>query len=273
MKLLLALGLLTLSLSASAADQSPDSRTIGDKAEKTDKRIEDLDKEEATLLQRHQPFYFAYGRPLTKVQLSFKVPVVKDVPLYFAYSQLMFWALEENSKPFRDLTYNPELFYRYSLTDGAYILKSVDIGFWNHNSNGKRDVDSRSYNKSYLRFNLAHSFSHWIFRASIQASALYDFDPTNRDIQDYISPLSFSFSVAQLFDTTWVDKTELTLQASPGGKFANQWGHGGYQASLSFRLGHINLVPAFYLQYYTGYAESLLNYNQREQEFRAGVIF
>src|SRR5688572_9136616 len=76
-----------------------------------------LHEEEASILQRHYPFYFVYGRPLSKLQVSFKTPVVRKFPLYFGYTQFMFWALEEESKPFRDLTYNPELFYRHEVKD------------------------------------------------------------------------------------------------------------------------------------------------------------
>jgi phospholipase A1 len=252
-------------------DQKP-AREIGTE-QTSEQNLEKMRKEEESLLQRHHPFYFAYGNPTTKAQLSFKVPIVEDIPLYFGYSQLIFWELTENSKPFRDMTYNPELFYRFNLEDGSYILKSIDVGLWNHNSNGKRDLDSRSYNKSYLRFNAAYEFDKWVIRASAQLAALYDFDATNRDIQDYISPVSFSVAIAQLFDGTWVDKSEFSIQASPGGKFANHWEKGGYQFAYSFRLGGLKVVPAFYLQYYTGYAESLLNYDRNEQESRGGVIF
>src|SRR4051812_44619775 len=79
------------------------------------------EQEEQSLLQRHHPFYFAYGQPLSKLQLSFKTPIIKDQPLYFGYTQVMFWALRESSKPFRDLTYNPELFYRLQTHDTGLL--------------------------------------------------------------------------------------------------------------------------------------------------------
>jgi phospholipase A1 len=233
--------------------------------------IEHNDKEEQSLLQRHHPFYFAYGQPLSKLELSFKTPIVKTWPLYFGYTQYMFWALKEDSKPFRDLTYNPELFYRFNMK-GAGALKSMDLGLWMHDSNGKSGDDSRSYDSNYVRFNFEREGRRWTTRAALQLAYLHGFDPTNRDIQTYISPLSMSVSFIQLFDS-WVDKSEVALQASPGGKFAQDWNHGGYQLSWSFRFGGLQLVPAFYLQYYRGFAETLLNYNERVNEFRAGVIF
>jgi phospholipase A1/A2 len=238
---------------------------------KTPTKAEDIDKEETSILQRHYPFYFAYGRPTSKLQLSFKSPVIRTQPLYFAYTQVMFWELEEDSKPFRDLAYNPELFYRWSPENWGWI-KSLDFGAWSHSSNGKEGLDSRSLNKNYVRMNLERMGRRWLTRAGVQFSYLHGFDPTNTDIQDYIGPIALSLSFVQLFDS-WVDKSELALQASPGGKFANRWDRGGYQVSWSFRLGRLNLVPALYLQYYRGYAETLLNYNDEVSEFRGGVIF
>lgn len=239
----------------------------------TPERPEDIDKENSRILQRHLPFYFAYGRPTSKLQLSFKSPVLRSQPLYFAYSQLMFWELEADSKPFHDLSYNPELFYRVNTEKWARALTSIDLGIYSHTSNGKRGLDSRSLNKNYVRFNFERKGPRWITRTGVQFAYLHGFDPTNTDIQDYIGPFALSVSFTQLFDTSWVDKSEIALQASPGGKFGTRWDHGGYQVSWSFRLGRIDLVPAFYLQYYKGYAESLLNYNDEVSEFRGGIIF
>jgi outer membrane phospholipase A len=232
--------------------------------------IQNEQREENTLLQRHRPFYFAYGRPLSKLQLSFKTPIIKTWPLYFAYTQVMFWELATSSKPFRDFTYNPELFYRQRIEGGP--LTSVDFGVWAHDSNGKAGADSRSYDSNYLRFNFEREGHRWTTRLSATLAYMHGFDDTNRDIQNHVGPVSLGLSFIQLFDA-WFDKSEVALQASPGGKFAQDWGRGGYQLSWSFRLGAVRLVPAFYLQYYRGYAETLLNYDQRVNEFRGGVIF
>ncbi|MGZ3722938.1 MAG: phospholipase A [Bdellovibrionales bacterium] len=230
-----------------------------------------IDKDETDILQRHQPFYFAYGHELSKLQVSFKTPLVRTWQLYFGYTQLMFWALNRDSKPFHDLTFNPELFYTYHL-DNRPLLKSIDFGFLNHNSNGKDGPESRSFNKSYVRFNFEKELKHWVARLSIQAQDIYNFDPGNANIQDYVGPLAFNMTFIQLFDG-WLDKSEISLAALPGGKFANGWDHGGYQLSWSFRLGGLKIVPAFYLQYYRGFAETLINYNERVDVFRGGVIF
>lgn len=230
-----------------------------------------IDNEDSSVLQRHNPFYFVYGEPLSKLQLSFKAPAFRNFPLYYGYTQVMFWALTEESKPFRDLTYNPELFYRWSPRDAGW-LTSVDFGIFGHNSNGKKGPESRSLDKHYLRFNFEREGRRWLTRFSIQAAYLYNFDPGNKIIQDYMGPFNTTISFVQLFDS-WVDKSEVALMAQPGGKFGTDWGQGGYQLSWSFRLGKLDLVPAFYVQYYYGYAETLLNYNVNVREFRGGMIF
>lgn len=238
---------------------------------KAPNKSEAVDKENSEILQRHYPFYFGYGKKTFKIQVSFKTPIVRNVPLYFGYTQLMFYKFGPHTKSFRDVTYNPELFYRLSF-DHQGLFKSIDFGGFDHNSNGKPGDDHRSYNTTYVRGNFEKQSSRWITRAGIQAQYLYSFETGNRDIQDYIGPLAFNISFIQLFES-WVDKSEISLQATPGGKFADHWDHGGYQLSWSFRLGGIHLVPAFYLQYYNGFAETLLNYNHRTNDLRAGLIF
>lgn len=230
-----------------------------------------IDRDEAWVLQRLYPFYFAYGHSEVKIQVSFKMPVVKTWPLYLGYTQQMFYVFGNHEKGFRDLTYNPELFYRLPL-DRQGTVKSLDIGIFSHDSNGKPLPDHRSYNMSYVRLNLEGQSEKWLTRASVQLQALYSFQTTNMDIQNYIGPLAFNLSFIQLF-AAWLDKSEVNLLGCPGGKFAEDWGRGGYQLSWSFRLGGIHLVPAFYIQYYYGYAETLLNYNRKVNDLRIGLIF
>lgn len=230
-----------------------------------------VDNQDSAVFQRLYPNYFVYGEPLSKLHLSFKTPIFRSLGLYFGYSQYMFWALREESKPFRDLTFNPELFYRWSPRDWGW-LTSLDFGVLGHTSNGKRGADSRSIDKHYIRFNFEKEGRRWLTRFSLQGSYLYNFDPTNKDIQDYVGPISVRLSFVQLFDS-WIDKSEIAFNAAPGGKFATRWDQGGYQISWSFRVGAIDLIPSFYLQYYYGYAETLLNYDEDVREFRGGVIF
>ena len=57
-----------------------------------------------------KPTYFLMGTPYTKIEFSFKADVIRSVPLYFGYTQLMFWELFVQSPYFYDIDYNPEVF-------------------------------------------------------------------------------------------------------------------------------------------------------------------
>jgi len=70
-----------------------------------------------------------------------------NTPIYFAYTQISFWQSydQNNSAPFRETDYNPELFFRtrrFPLWHGQF---GADIGF-EHESNGQRPPLSRSWN-------------------------------------------------------------------------------------------------------------------------------
>ena len=268
-------------------EQSPEIRKIKqDKINSLKSAAKELDKildsddptvsellsiEDHLNLSRHNSTYFAAGDPLTKLQFSFKYRLIKKQPLYFGFTQLLFWDLGEDSKPFRDVTYNPELIYTYSLK-GNKFLHSIDFGIWEHNSNGKDGTASRSFERNYVRLNMEHEYQEWILRTSVKLGYIHGLDKTNEDIQDYISPLELKITLVELLRGA-LDKSELSLRFFPGGKYADRFDKGGFELGLSFRLGGIDIVPSFYMQYFNGYAESLINYNERANEFRAGFIF
>jgi len=229
-----------------------------------------LTRQEVLKILYYKPMYFAYGNTSSKVQLSFRVPLFEDIPLNFAYSQIIFWELGEESKPFLDATYNPEFFYRMNLK--SPYLPVLDLGLWEHNSNGKGDEFSRSYNQSYLRSVWAFDSKNWVTAFYLKARYLYNLDENNLDIVDYVGPFELGFKFVQRIDG-WVDHLDIMFSLNPGGKYGTEWEKGGYQISFDFHLGGIKVVPAFYLQYYHGYSETLLNYNEKVDQFRGGFMF
>jgi phospholipase A1/A2 len=240
--------------------------------QKENPKTSDLVSAEDNLnLLRHNPLYFAFGDPLSKVQMSLKHRLVRKQPFYFGFTQIMFWDLGEDSKPFRDTTYNPEFFYTYPF-EKDYFINSVDLGVWEHNSNGKDGPASRSFERAYVKINFDAEFQEWAILYSIKLGYLYGLDRTNEDIQEYISPLELQATLVGLLRGK-LDKSALTLRYFPGGKYADDWDQGGFEVGLSFRWGGLDIIPAFYIQYFNGYAESLVNYNERVNEFRAGFIF
>lgn len=259
------------SLGWAQSEMKPTADVDGITTAQNEKNLPSLNTQETLRILYYKPMYFAYSNPLTKIQLSFRVPLLEEFPLNFAYSQIIFWELGETSKPFLDATYNPEFFYRMSM-DKTSWLRFIDLGIWEHHSNGKGSEDSRSYDSSYIRATLKHDTRNWLAQFSAKFQYLYSIDDTNRDIIDYVSPLEFEIKFLQRFDS-WFDHLEMIFNFNPGGKYGTELNKGGYQLSFDFHLGGVKVVPAFYLQYYQGYAETLLNYNEKVSEFRAGFMF
>lgn len=73
-----------------------------------------------------------------------------NTPIYFAYTQISFWQAydADNSAPFRETNYNPELFWRTKRFPFRSGQVGADIGF-EHESNGQRPPVSRSWNLIY----------------------------------------------------------------------------------------------------------------------------
>ncbi len=83
-----------------------------------------------------------------------------STPIYFAYTQISFWQAYDhnNSAPFRETNYNPELFWRTVRFERWGGQFGADIGF-EHESNGQRPPISRSWNLLY--------FSPYYFRENV----------------------------------------------------------------------------------------------------------
>jgi phospholipase A1/A2 len=70
---------------------------------------------------------------------------------YLAYSQRSFWQWLNNdqSSPFRETNYDPEIFYRWIPDAKAFNHWGADLGF-EHESNGREFPFSRSWNRIYV---------------------------------------------------------------------------------------------------------------------------
>lgn len=236
-----------------------------------DSPAEILRKRARQTLLAYRPIYFAYGEPSSKIQFSFRSELSQKFPINFAYTQVIFWELQKESKPFLDATYSPEIFYRFPRAVDPWV--SVDLGLWAHNSNGKAGADSRSYDYSYVRGVYAKEWTRLSAAFFAKLKVIYGNEETTEEILNYVGPLDFGVEVFGLLEGLFIDQAEIRLEVQPGGKFSTEFHKGGYQISANFRIKGIDLNPAFYIQYYHGYAETLINYDQKVDVVRAGITF
>lgn len=225
-------------------------------------------------ISAHEPTYITLGGNWhgegdygAKFQFSLKFRVLNpDEPkqpdwwekFYFGYTQTSVWDLEAASKPFRDSSYRPEIFWDdpgFSPLPSVETLAGLRLGV-GHESNGKEGLDSRSINIAYVRpvftFVTTQRGYVWSF-----APKLYGYmdRSDNPDIADYRGFGDFLFKVRK--DDKW--------QFSATLRKGTQSNYGSMQldASYPFRGFLRQLNGYLYMQYFNGYGETILDYNRK----------
>ena len=228
----------------------------------------------------HMPVYFIYGpeAPAAKFQFSFKYRMISDSAmeegrapalrgLYFGYTQRSLWNINASSSPFYDSSYMPELFYEnlepaVNKPDGWWHWLGYQAGVM-HESNGRDELMSRSMNIAYVRpMLMVGRFDGWNL---ILAPRFFT----------YIGGLSDNPTL-----TDYRGFSEVSAIFGKNGKlavaFTGRLGDGAHRGSVQFdvtyplraKLGDI--ASFFLLQYFDGYGEGLLNFDERSSTWRAG---
>lgn len=230
-------------------------------------------------ISSYEPIYFIAGNDggaTARFQLSFKYrllsPQDPEHPgfmdnWYFGYTQTALWDLHSDSIPFVDTTYNPSLFWaRESLmqsSDKRWFL-GLNTGF-EHNSNGKSGDDSRSMNDLYVQpeFNYRSGDGGTLtFMPRIKHYVWTDSSMRYPDSLGYVD-----------WKLRWAQDDGLVLSGlyrqGTGGRNATQ-----IQAAWPLKRTFLHMNGYLYAQYFRGYGETLLDYNQKhDPQFRIGIAF
>jgi phospholipase A1 len=199
-----------------------------------------------------------------KFQISFQQRLTKSsLPwnsyLYLFYTQKALWNVFERSLPFHDLNFNPGIgISRFIIMKGHLIGKATMM--IEHESNGRDGTASRSWNKiswageAYISpFLMAHA-KFWI--------PIID-GKYNKDILKYMGISQAGFQ-ARSNDDKWV--LDMTLVKRQGWNF-----NFNTIIQVGYRINH-NSNQFIMLQYYNGYGESMLDYNQYHSRIRFGLL-
>jgi len=251
-----------------------------------EQRILDDANLETFTLTAYRPSYLLYSRMRTpnqapfrtspagdrlrnneiKMHLSVHTKVVNDLmadngDLWIAYAQTSYWQAfnDSISNPFRETNHEPEAYLSF-LTDyrlPGITLRNVNVGVV-HQSNGQSRPLSRSWNRVFAEFQLVRgqlgvSARPWI---RIPESAGNDDNP---DIEDYLGRYElrasyehrrhlFSAMLRNVFD-----------------------GDKRYNAELSWSYPIAGRLRAV-LQWYSGYGESLIDYNHKHNRIGIGLL-
>ena len=217
----------------------------------------------------YQPLYFLVGNPDSKIEISFKAKVIRQVPLYAAYTQRSYWNLFQKSAPFLDSSYHPELFYRFELPG---VHRWIDLGLLEHESNGKDGTDSRSWNRSYLRYSAMTALRsgaklYWTLRAWVP----YRYEE-NESILHYRGLYEVNATYAN-FLGPFFERGDLTLSFYSGGNSMLSPWSGGQELTLRTNISELKFLDVFVFQIFHGYAENLLHYTRNDWRARVGIGF
>lgn len=200
-----------------------------------------------------------------KYQLSFKVPVWKNAfsrnaSLYLAYTQLSYWQAYNQTAFFRETDYEPELFLANEIN--FHLFKTWHINFINtglvHQSNGFGGNMERSWNRIYLE--AIASSDNWMVSVKpwyvIHDGTMNKHNPNIANYLGYGQVLIAYKFCHQVF----------SLQAH------NFIQSGGKRISGEFDWS-FPITPYLngYVQLFSGYGQSLIEYNHRTNSGGIGI--
>ena len=236
----------------------------------------DLIPEDEPALSAHEPVYFLAGTRNglnARYQLSFKDRIFdkESTPaqwlpalgqLHFGYTQTATWDLGVDSRPFHDTSYRPTLFWQKRLDYGESMPRYLRAGY-EHESNGRDGANSRSINLAYVQPAWRADFDD--NKSLIFAPRFYSYldKDENADIARYRGYADWLLRYGD--ESEWVLSSRVRVGTA---------GHSSTQIDLSvpFRKPLFARTGGFvYLQLFSGYGETLLDYNQRHPaQLRAG---
>jgi len=201
-------------------------------------------------------------------QISIKSPLVAGLfndttDIYAAYTNHSFWQVynDDISAPFRETNHEPEVWVQFNTNWELFGIRNTWNSFGiNHQSNGQSGELSRSWNRLFATLvfeygDLGFSVTPW-YRLPESAA-----DDDNRDITDYLG----HYEIGAIYK--WKENT-FSLMTRNG--LESNFHRGTIQASWSFPLWGWPYLRG-YVQYFNGYGESLIDYNQHVNRLGVGL--
>ena len=180
--------------------------------------------------------------------------------LWFAYTQQSQWQLysPDISRPFRETNYMPEIFgsFRPGVDIGGWQWNLLNFGY-THQSNGRADPISRSWDRLFVEAGFERDNFVLLARAWTRVTPS-DYEDDNPDIVDYYG----HGEITGIYK--WRDNS-FTLM----GRGNLSTGKGAAQFTWASRplLGPLR----GYVQVFTGYGESMIDYDWRQTTIGLGV--
>ncbi len=233
-----------------------------------------------------------------KFQLSMKFRLLEPnlyvlkynlFPAYIGYTQKSLWNEGRSSRPFEESNYNPEFFLDYPVKvkiAGRLWLRNVIICPIEHESNGLDAARSRSWNRQYImiklgvesreKLGIANSFlsdKAMLYVKLWQASGYSGQDDYLKSIGsgsrflDYMGHGEAGISVRNFLWGGSLKNHQLDIKTP----IFRAGSKSSFEFQLRQQLPKMNF--ALFLQYWYGYGETLLRFDQFGRRGFAGLSF
>lgn len=200
-------------------------------------------------------------------QLSPKIKLWQDVlgrkmDLWLGYTQRSFWQVYNtaDSSPFRETNYEPEglLNFRTDFPLLGMRVRTLTLGF-NHQSNGRSEPLSRSWNRIVGNVGLERGNFTLLLNTWYRIPESEE-DDDNPDIEDYMG-------YGEVWGYYLWHQHRFGVMLRNNLQFDDN--RGALQLEWSFPL--VRRVSG-YVQFFTGYGESLVDYNHSSNRIGIGFI-
>ena len=194
-----------------------------------------------------------------KGQLSFIIPVVDNIAhtgidLDASYTQLSYWQLYAQSQYFRETDYMPAVFFSSNFLPNWQYNLGVE-----HQSNGRGGSNERSWNRLFgdlifSKNNWMVDIDPWVQIFKSESSTLH-----NPDIQNYMGNGQITIAYKAGKNTFTLMERNNVESAFKRGTLQFTWSH-----PISKRF-------SFYAQAFSGFGESLIEYNHYVNAVGVGI--
>ncbi|QSZ41556.1 phospholipase [Sulfurimonas aquatica] len=213
-----------------------------------------------------------------ELQVSFKLQVAKDFfnldeRYFFSYTHRAFWQIYTESSPFRETNYSPEVFVVIPINDESiFKLRSVQLAYA-HTSNGQGEShDKTLYTYHYQDpLNQSRSLNMLYAKLTFQHDTLVtDLEVIHRmkeNIENDDNPsILYYIGFAELKLNYFLGDHMMTLK----GRLSPYSEKGSVEYTHSYPA--IN-DTYFYLKVFSGYGESLIDYDKHISKASFGFSF
>ena len=246
----------------------------------------------SALFCSYKPNYFVFGDPTSRFQLSLRYRVWEfgdgagvdscragtNHQFEFAYTQKSIWRVFEESSPFEESNYNPEIYYRYNFDDPG-PLRALRLGY-EHESNGEGGDLSRSWDRVYVQASISglpgNDEDDWRLRIYPKAWLIVAKSDSEGGSEIEESLGYASLTLAARTPRTDHGDGELEVTLSKGSDLTDLE-RGNVLLGASWSLGRglesgswWRLTPDLYVQYFIGFGETLATAGEYREALRAG---